>query len=1067
MKFEREKIMTFLNNKILKKYFSFLIAVVMILGCFAVAPKLETKATDSVIEYVGASLSLSSPINLRFKFQINNSDIENAKEYGALITTSYILGDAALDVDNDTCTKAVAFSTVSGVDASHEVGEAVQYAISLNGVPESDYDKLFVVRPYIIYSDDTVVYGDMVSQSVSMVAEKAAIDANKNYPTEIRGEFLKIAEDYAFDANGAPVNLGAGNMKVTEIENLSNDRIEEIRATESNYTITRNVYYVSASGNDNNNGKTADTAWKTLDKVNKASLLSGDVVLFKRGDVFRGKLTLKNGVTYSAYGSGAKPAINGSAANAADASKWTRYQNTNIWVYNENVLDVGNIVFNNGESYAEKVAPFFVGGKFADADGNDFDMVAALDRDYRFFGGCNSVVENGYPVSASAKGKLYLHCAEGNPGEVFDSIEICQYGNIVSGTNTSNVTIDNLCVKYGGSHAIGTSNATNFTVRNCEIGWIGGSILRYNTESGRAARYGNGVQVYSAANGFNVYNNYIYQIFDTGITHQQGNLPQTNCEFKNISYTDNVIELCEWSVEYFMNTPNNGYTHKMSNIDISNNIMRLSGYGFGQYRDDPWHYASHIMSWWSVVNTNNADGATVTIKDNILDRSTGKMIEIHAEKQASLPILSGNTFIQNVNGTLGRYGSDDVNLNATDIAFNNALYGMIKGIDAKDLLYFSDIVGEMDAKTLAQQTYFLENPVSEVYGFNVQLANRKAVRYLKVLSNGVRITETKIKSLKSTTSGSPVKIAFFSDPHFVGELTENDKTKQNLVDLYELRKNTFRNSTKVTPVSLDFGDLFDRTVIGGDLFDFYSEGNINLYKQTVADKYSNVLTALGNHETAEGFSGITPVTPTPQSEIYAVLNSNVFGFESIKTSGTFTSLSEAEAYNDIYLSHNLVTDASGNEKALLVMMDNQAYTYQFSELHYNRLNFYINYAKSHKIPMLIFQHSPISTGRSSEVISTYDIITNGNGKGENWGTAASPALPGANYHDTHNPMTNRVYDLIVNNADVIKGIFCGHVHNNVYTEIVAKNSDGTSAIIPQYTIAGNYLYSNINLITVE
>ena len=149
------------------------------------------------------------------------------------------------------------------------------------------------------------------------------------------------------------------------------------------------------------------------------------------------------------------------------------------------------------------------------------------------------------------------------------------------------------------------------------------------------------------------------------------------------------------------------------------------------------------------------------------------------------------------------------------------------------------------------------------------------------------------------------------------------------------------------------------------------------------------------------------------------------------------------------------------------MMDNQNYTYQFSELHYERLEFYVNYAKEQKIPMLIFQHTPISTGRASEVVSPYDIIVNGNGKGENWGISSYPALAGANYHDTHNPMTNRVYDLIVNNADVVKGIFCGHVHNNIYTEIVAKTSDGTETVIPQYTISGNYFYSNINLITVE
>jgi hypothetical protein len=40
--------------------------------------------------------------------------------------------------------------------------------------------------------------------------------------------------------------------------------------------------------------------------------------------------------------------------------------------------------------------------------------------------------------------------------------------------------------------------------------------------------------------------------------------------------------------------------------------------------------------------------------------------------------------------------------------------------------------------------------------------------------------------------------------------------------------------------------------------------------------------------------------------------------------------------------------------------------------------------------------------------------------------------------------------MIVNSADVIKGVFGGHLHNEMYLEIAAKNGDGTPATIPQY-----------------
>ncbi|HEY9363054.1 MAG TPA: right-handed parallel beta-helix repeat-containing protein, partial [Chitinophagaceae bacterium] len=78
-------------------------------------------------------------------------------------------------------------------------------------------------------------------------------------------------------------------------------------------------YYVSANGNDANNGTSTSTPWRTLNKVNSyfSSLQPGDRVLLNRGDVFYGSITVnKSGtsgapITIGAYGSGAKPVITG------------------------------------------------------------------------------------------------------------------------------------------------------------------------------------------------------------------------------------------------------------------------------------------------------------------------------------------------------------------------------------------------------------------------------------------------------------------------------------------------------------------------------------------------------------------------------------------------------------------------------------------------------------------------------------------------------------------------------------------------------------------------------------
>ena len=87
--------------------------------------------------------------------------------------------------------------------------------------------------------------------------------------------------------------------------------------------ISGKIYYVSHSGNDSNDGLSPSTAWARIAKVNAASLASGDAVLFERGGEFRGKITTKEGVTYSAYGTGEKPIINGSAQDYADPALWT------------------------------------------------------------------------------------------------------------------------------------------------------------------------------------------------------------------------------------------------------------------------------------------------------------------------------------------------------------------------------------------------------------------------------------------------------------------------------------------------------------------------------------------------------------------------------------------------------------------------------------------------------------------------------------------------------------------------------------------------------------------------
>jgi parallel beta-helix repeat protein len=72
------------------------------------------------------------------------------------------------------------------------------------------------------------------------------------------------------------------------------------------------TYYVDNQGNDNNNGTSPSSPWKTIAKVNSTTFSSGDQILFKKGGTWYETIQVKNNnILYGAYGSGSLPVIDG------------------------------------------------------------------------------------------------------------------------------------------------------------------------------------------------------------------------------------------------------------------------------------------------------------------------------------------------------------------------------------------------------------------------------------------------------------------------------------------------------------------------------------------------------------------------------------------------------------------------------------------------------------------------------------------------------------------------------------------------------------------------------------
>lgn len=460
---------------------------------------------------------------------------------------------------------------------------------------------------------------------------------------------------------------------LNEIDMLSAKRIKEIRKTSDNIAVSGTSYYVSNTGDDSNDGRSTKTPWKSLDRVSCASLSAGDCVRFNRGDIFRGVLTAKPGVTYCAYGTGEKPRFYGWDRSLDDESLWSLYDKEhNIWKLNERIFDCGTLVFNDGEAHCRKLIPSYINSRFVcrDDESKPFDMELEMTRDLDMFCSYDERLTKtpskgqDFPIPLlddESLGELYLRCDGGNPAKVFRTIEALPRRNMIKVGSSSDVKIDNLCLKYIGCHAVAAGgHVKGLHVTNCEIGWIGGTIQHYfGTDPnypqggrGTVTRFGNGVEIYGGCEDYMVDNCYIYQVYDAGMTHQVTTNGNTY-KMTGIRYQNNVVENCVYSIEYFLEKTGKDTESYIDDCIISDNILRFAGYGWGQQRHNT-HTPAHIKGW-SYENT----ASNYTIKNNIFDRSAYRMLHLVARKAESCPVMDGNTYIQKYGMTLGQYGANE------------------------------------------------------------------------------------------------------------------------------------------------------------------------------------------------------------------------------------------------------------------------------------------------------------------------------------------------------------------------------------------------------------------------
>lgn len=351
-------------------------------------------------------------------------------------------------------------------------------------------------------------------------------------------------------------------------ENLQ-ERIGKILNTESEITkseefvpgktYTGTAYYISPNGSDENDGLSPETPWQTLDKVIEQSnpysqngcLEYGDAVFFERGGTWRltddpdPELYLGisvPGITYSAYGEGPKPVVTASPESGTGPEKWELYYSDSsgkkIWKYYKDLMDIGAIYFNNGEISTKRIYEIWSGNGYVSAkatdDPSDTSGLAGtlIEKQPSLISVEDSLTENltiisrprsKTPVASQnplefhneIPGPLYLRCDQGNPGELYDSIEFAalnHHGVICVAAN--DIVLDNLAIKYAGSSfaSCTDTNVTGTVIQNCEFAYGAGTVSSYREDSG----FGDYISIqFNGLSNFldvSIENNYIHDI---------------------------------------------------------------------------------------------------------------------------------------------------------------------------------------------------------------------------------------------------------------------------------------------------------------------------------------------------------------------------------------------------------------------------------------------------------------------------------------------------------------------------------------------------------------------------
>ena len=282
------------------------------------------------------------------------------------------------------------------------------------------------------------------------------------------------------------------------------------------------VYYVSNSGNDASSGRSPETAWRTIDKVNASmgSIEPGESILFRRGDTFYGTINITksgtsgNPITFGAYGTGADPIITGFttvtgwnvySGNIYEASLNTAEAQTNMVVVDGSTVGMGRYpdsgwleytTTNNSTTIYDSDLP----------DSPDWTGAeVVINKEYWIIDRCNitdhasgTITFSGGKYNYTAPNRRYfiqndIRCVTttnewyhntsnqnfyiyGNPSS--KDVKVATLNYLLYNNGYDYININDLAFKGSISHAIYFNGSTdNCRIEDCDITFAGGSAI--------------------------------------------------------------------------------------------------------------------------------------------------------------------------------------------------------------------------------------------------------------------------------------------------------------------------------------------------------------------------------------------------------------------------------------------------------------------------------------------------------------------------------------------------------------------------------------------------------------